>query len=97
MACAGFEKHMVIIDKALSRATNIKEAIEATHRDLDTQLENSRVELSRTKKIQAKAMTTMEVINKEIFHLNTLLLEEQVGWAEEREQIDESFESLYLV
>lgn len=72
-----FEKSLEIIKEVLSRVVSTKNAIEATCRELETQLGKSRMELATARKIQAKTDKALVVANKEVNCLESLLIEEQ--------------------
>lgn len=50
--------------------------MEATSRDLETQLSESRVELAIAKKIHAKVDKALVLANEEVICLNALLIKE---------------------
>lgn len=76
MICPDFEKLIVIIEETLSKEINIRDTIEATRRELKTQLRKSTVELTADKKIQARIEETLVVANEEVKYLVALLMKD---------------------
>lgn len=67
---------MIIVDEVLSRAVSFRSANKATYYELETQLEESNVELTAAKKIQVKAREAFVVAKEEVKRLGALLVKE---------------------
>lgn len=86
MACTGFEKCLAVAKEALSRTANARDIVEATHHELETYLEESKVKLATTKKIQAKVEASLRPTNEEVNHLDAHLME--ASWLDRSEGVD---------
>lgn len=92
-----FEKCLIIVDEVLSRAVSFRSANKATYYELETQLEESNVELTTAKKIQVKAGEAFVVAKEEVKRLGALLVKEQIGQVKEREHTWELSDEIHLV
>lgn len=97
MAHVSLEKCLAVIEKPLHKEACIRDVFQATHYELETQMDELRLEIFIVVKIQTKVVTNLEVYEREVKKFDTFLVEEQVAWFEEKEHIDELSKSLQSI